>query len=383
MERSYFPFTLTSSAQPVADGVAGAERILRRSAGLVEARCRRSPRRARNNKSSRTAGWPGRSRRPPSSRASIAQAESPVMTRRRVAPSRVAVPAPEQPGRPLRRMTRPKRAALPCSVMQSWLGGVPRALVEAGQGRGLHGRAGPPASPPGSRLRGRLARLAAAGGEEQRRGAATFSSRPPISGATNDKAVTICAPGSAGQRADMLTTNPFDTDKLHEECGVFGVWGADSAAALGALGLHALQHRGQEAAGHHQLRRQRASTPTAAWAMSPRISTNEAVIRRLQGRAAIGHVRYSTTGETALRNVQPLFAELALGGFAVAHNGNISNAMTAARRPQPARLDLPVDQRHRGDHPPRRHVGLPHPARPLHRRAEAGRGRLLPGLPDQ
>ena len=65
--------------------------------------------------------------------------------------------------------------------------------------------------------------------------------------------------------------------------------------------------------------------------MSPAISTRDDIIRRLAGQAAIGHVRYSTTGETALRNVQPLFAELASGGFAVAHNGNISNAMTLRR----------------------------------------------------
>ena len=78
-----------------------------------------------------------------------------------------------------------------------------------------------------------------------------------------------------------------------------------------------------------------------------------------------------------------LFAELASGGFAVAHNGNISNAMRLRARAQPARLDLPVDQRHRGHHPPRRHLELPHPARPVHRRAEAGRGRLFAGLPDR
>ena len=60
----------------------------------------------------------------------------------------------------------------------------------------------------------------------------------------------------AGEPETMLTTNPFDDDKLREECGVFGIWGADNAASFVALGLHALQHRGQEAAGHHQLRRQ-------------------------------------------------------------------------------------------------------------------------------
>ena len=99
---------------------------------------------------------------------------------------------------------------------------------------------------------------------------------------------------------------------------------------------------------HHQLRRPAISTPTARWAMSPAISTATTSSAASPGRAAIGHVRYSTTGETALRNVQPLFAELADGGFAVAHNGNISNAMKLRRDAQPARLDLPVDQRHRG-----------------------------------
>ena len=124
----------------------------------------------------------------------------------------------------------------------------------------------------------------------------------------------------------MLTTNPFDSDKLREECGVFGVWGADSAAALVALGLHALQHRGQEAAGMTSFDGQAFHSHRGMGHVADNFE-NEAVIRQLAGRAAIGHVRYSTTGETALRNVQPLFAELALGGFAVAHNGNISNAM--------------------------------------------------------
>jgi len=124
----------------------------------------------------------------------------------------------------------------------------------------------------------------------------------------------------------MLTTNPFDSDKLREECGVFGFWGADSASAVTALGLHALQHRGQEAAGitsfdGHNFHSHRGMGHVA------RNFRDDSTMRRLAGRAAIGHVRYSTTGETALRNVQPLFAELASGGFAMAHNGNISNAM--------------------------------------------------------
>jgi amidophosphoribosyltransferase len=128
----------------------------------------------------------------------------------------------------------------------------------------------------------------------------------------------------------MLTTNPFDDDKLREECGVFGVWGADTASAIAALGLHALQHRGQEAAGITSYDGRVFHSHRAMGHVAGNFDKDE-IIRRLAGDAAIGHVRYSTTGETALRNVQPLFAELASGGFAIAHNGNISNA-TKLRR---------------------------------------------------
>ena len=124
----------------------------------------------------------------------------------------------------------------------------------------------------------------------------------------------------------MLTTDPFDSDKLREECGIFGIWGADSASAITALGLHALQHRGQEAAGITSYDGANFHSHRGMGHVA-RIFRDDTVMRRLAGDAAIGHVRYSTTGETALRNVQPLFAELASGGFAVAHNGNISNAM--------------------------------------------------------
>src|SRR5919107_1207269 len=128
----------------------------------------------------------------------------------------------------------------------------------------------------------------------------------------------------------MLTTHPFDDDKLREECGVFGIWGSDSASAVVALGLHALQHRGQEAAGITSYDGRLFHSHRAMGHVAGNFDKDE-VIRRLAGPAAIGHVRYSTTGETALRNVQPLFAELASGGFAVAHNGNISNAMRLRR----------------------------------------------------
>ncbi len=132
----------------------------------------------------------------------------------------------------------------------------------------------------------------------------------------------------------MLTTNPFDPelsgDKLREECGVFGIWGAETAAAVTALGLHALQHRGQEAAGITSWDGRLFHSHRAMGHVAGNFDRDD-VIRTLAGRAAIGHVRYSTTGETALRNVQPLFAELSSGGFAVAHNGNISNAMRLRR----------------------------------------------------
>ncbi len=122
-----------------------------------------------------------------------------------------------------------------------------------------------------------------------------------------------------------------DTDHLHEECGVFGVYGArDSASALVALGLHALQHRGQEAAGITSFDGVAFHSHRALGHVAGNFDRDD-VIRRLPGHDAIGHNRYSTTGETALRNVQPLYAELAGGGIAVAHNGNISNAMTARR----------------------------------------------------
>src|SRR3712207_4426350 len=132
----------------------------------------------------------------------------------------------------------------------------------------------------------------------------------------------------------MLTTDPFDPelsgDKLREECGVFGIWGAETAAAIAALGLHALQHRGQEACGITSYDGRGFHSHRAMGHVAGTFDRDE-VIRALAGQAAIGHVRYSTTGETALRNVQPLFAELSTGGFAVAHNGNISNA-TRLRR---------------------------------------------------
>jgi amidophosphoribosyltransferase len=124
----------------------------------------------------------------------------------------------------------------------------------------------------------------------------------------------------------MVTTNPYDDDHLHEECAVFGICGSKDAAAHTALGLHALQHRGQEAAGivaagNGQFHAHREI------GLVGDIFGEARVIDQLEGTMAIGHTRYSTTGKPNLRNVQPLFADLEFGGFAIAHNGNLTNAV--------------------------------------------------------
>ncbi len=125
--------------------------------------------------------------------------------------------------------------------------------------------------------------------------------------------------------------DPFDDDRLHEECGIFGVAGVQDAATFVALGLHALQHRGQEAGGIV------AYSPAAGFSSARRFGyvrdnfTSAAVMETLPGSLAIGHVRYSTAGakgQTQIRDVQPLFAEFAMGGCAIAHNGNLTNALS-------------------------------------------------------
>ncbi|MEO0880544.1 MAG: amidophosphoribosyltransferase [Pseudomonadota bacterium] len=115
---------------------------------------------------------------------------------------------------------------------------------------------------------------------------------------------------------------------LNEECGVFGVIGTPDAAALTALGLHALQHRGQEAAGIASCDDDaRFHTERQLGLVADHFS-DKPTLDRLPGGAAIGHTRYSTQGDTVLRNVQPLYADLARGGIAIAHNGNLTNART-------------------------------------------------------
>ncbi|WP_137181483.1 amidophosphoribosyltransferase [Roseomonas sp. AR75] len=131
---------------------------------------------------------------------------------------------------------------------------------------------------------------------------------------------------------EMATTSPWeDDDKPHEECGVVGIWGSADAAALTALGLHALQHRGQEAAGIVSMEDSGVFHAHKGRGLVGDNFGDAAVIAGLPGRAAVGHNRYATTGETALRNVQPLYADFEFGGFAVAHNGNLTNAHTLKR----------------------------------------------------
>ena len=122
-------------------------------------------------------------------------------------------------------------------------------------------------------------------------------------------------------------------DAFRDECGVFGIFGRPDAAAVVTLGLHALQHRGQEAAGIAAYDGKQFFVERHVGLIGDTF-TKQAVLARLHGDRAIGHTRYSTTGGEGLRNVQPLFAELADGGFAIAHNGNITNALTLQRQLQ-------------------------------------------------
>lgn len=116
-----------------------------------------------------------------------------------------------------------------------------------------------------------------------------------------------------------------------EECGVFGIYDKEDASAYTALGLHALQHRGQEAAGIVSYDGKHYHSHRAQGLVGDNFSTEE-VLSDLPGNVAVGHVRYSTTGETAHRNIQPLFAHYEFGGMAIAHNGNLTNATEIRRK---------------------------------------------------
>ncbi len=136
---------------------------------------------------------------------------------------------------------------------------------------------------------------------------------------------------SVANRTDLDLDKQAMGDTLREECGVFGIYGHPDAAAITALGMHALQHRGQEAAGIVAFDGKRFHSERRLGLVGDTFAKRD-VIKSLPGSIAVGHVRYSTTGETILRNVQPLFAELDGGGFAVAHNGNLTNALSIRRQ---------------------------------------------------
>ena len=124
-------------------------------------------------------------------------------------------------------------------------------------------------------------------------------------------------------------THPFDDDKLKEECGIYGVLGVPEAANFVALGLHALQHRGQEAGGIVSYDKEAGFNNVRRFGYVRDNFTKQSLMKTLPGEVSIGHVRYSTAGnkgQTAARDVQPFFGEFSMGGAAIAHNGNLTNA---------------------------------------------------------
>jgi amidophosphoribosyltransferase len=118
----------------------------------------------------------------------------------------------------------------------------------------------------------------------------------------------------------------FDDDAFRDECGVFGIFGHPDAGALTVLGLHALQHRGQESVGIVTYDGMQFIAERHLGLVGDSFGKNSTHAQKLKGANALGHVRYSTTGGTTVRNVQPMFADLSGGGIALAHNGNLTNS---------------------------------------------------------
>jgi len=114
--------------------------------------------------------------------------------------------------------------------------------------------------------------------------------------------------------------------RLKEECGVFGIFNNKDAAALTALGLHALQHRGQEACGITTFDGKKFYAERRLGLVGDNFTKGN-VLEKLPGNNAIGHNRYSTAGNNLIKNIQPFFADLHMGGVCIAHNGNLSNAL--------------------------------------------------------
>ncbi len=135
------------------------------------------------------------------------------------------------------------------------------------------------------------------------------------------------------QADKTFLAHPFDDDKLKEECGIFGVIGVQDAANFVALGMHALQHRGQEAGGLVAHDPERGFNSAHRFGYVRDNFTKAALMESLPGPLAIGHVRYSTAGSKAavIRDIQPFFGEFSMGGCAIAHNGNLTNAEALRR----------------------------------------------------
>ena len=119
--------------------------------------------------------------------------------------------------------------------------------------------------------------------------------------------------------------------KLKEECGIFGISNTKDASALTALGLHALQHRGQEGCGIVTFNGKQYFSEKRFGLVGDNFN-KEKILKKLQGDYAIGHNRYSTTGENTLRNIQPFFADTNAGGIGVAHNGNLTNSISLRKK---------------------------------------------------
>ncbi|ESQ89368.1 amidophosphoribosyltransferase [Asticcacaulis sp. AC460] len=130
--------------------------------------------------------------------------------------------------------------------------------------------------------------------------------------------------------SDLVDTGAIardiEDDRPRLECGVFGIYGMDDASAVTVLGLHALQHRGQEACGVASCDGRRFYIEREHGLVGD-VFTGSDLTQKLQGHSAIGHTRYSTAGGAFIRNVQPMFADLDQGGIAIAHNGNLTNFM--------------------------------------------------------
>ena len=154
---------------------------------------------------------------------------------------------------------------------------------------------------------------------------ASVRPRPPAA-----RAGRPLARSTASTDPDHDGAAPLEDDHFHDECGVFGIWGHGDAAAATALGLHALQHRGQEAAGIVSYDGEHFHSHKALGLVGDNFGSGS-VIRTLPGEVAVGHVRYSTTGGTVARNIQPLFADFEFGGMTIAHNGNLTNALAIRR----------------------------------------------------